>query len=281
MPKENLKDEQTEADKILPAAEDASLKAKNIIFNALKKLTCPAYENVWLGPFEQLIGGGYALLAAVQRGIYHRDLSNHYNSRVQAKVVSHIVSLFLNTSIADPQGFDDWTSGFYFKAAIQRIVWAGERLLFTFAAVDCACGNRTKEQSLARERPGFKDVLEGALHRLDHVQNDDARSLPMCRALREQFVFRDKGGRAREYQRDDLLDAKKVLAMLRYDVNNRKHRVYVRSQLLDQMSATKGDNKKWCSSGADFQFDLASQAFDLACDACKELTSWNPNPAIH
>jgi hypothetical protein len=277
MPRDNPEREQAETNKVSQLAADPSVRAKNII-NALKKLTCPAHDSVWLGPFEQLVGGGYALLAAVQHGIHRRDLNNHYNSRVQARVVSHIESFLLSAPVADPRGFEDWTSGFYFKSAIQRIVWAGERLLLTFAAVDCACGSRAREQSVSSERPRWKDILDGALHRLDHVQNDDAVSLPMCRALREQFVFRDKAGKAREYQRDDLLDPKKVLAMLRYDGNNRKHRIYVRSELRDQMSAGKGDGKKWCSSGADFQFDLAAEAFDLVCDAYEELKTWNPAP---
>jgi len=45
--------------------------------------------------------------------------------------------------------------------------------------------------------------------------------------------------------------------MLRYDVNNRKHRIYGRTQLLDRQSAKKRDNKTWSTSGADQQMALA------------------------
>jgi hypothetical protein len=162
MPSDHLRGEQAEVNKVLGAAGDPAARAKDISIGALKKVSCPAHNNVWLGPFEQPIGGGYALLAAVQHGIHGRDLNNNYNSRVQAKAVSHIESFFLSTPVTDPKGFDDWISGFYFKSAIQRIVWAGERLLFTFAAVKCAGGSRPEEQSISGERPKFRDILDGA-----------------------------------------------------------------------------------------------------------------------
>jgi len=203
---------------------------------------------------------------------------DRYNSRIQAKIVPYLESLSLNNSQLDANGFDDWFSGFYFKAAIQRMVWAAERLLLTCAVVNCPCGRRKTEQPVIDERPRWPRVLDGVLQRLDHVQNDDGKSLSKCRAVREQFILRENSGKTREYRRDDPLDRNKVLAMLRYDVNNRKHRIYIRPRLRDQMSAGKGDNKKWWSSGADFQFDLTVEAFGLVSDAYEELKTWAPTP---
>lgn len=112
------------------------------------------------------------------------------------------------------------------------------------------------------------------------MQNEDGKYLSNCRALREQFIFRDNSGKTREYLREDPLYRNKALAMLRYDVNNRKHRMYIRPKLLDQKSAGKGDNKKWCFSSADFQFDLAIEAFGLVSDAFLELKTWAPTPQL-
>jgi hypothetical protein len=252
---------------------------------SLQKLHAPAFDSAWVGPFEQLLGAGYALLGATKHGIYQRNL-DRYNPQVQAKVTIHLEALF-SESVAsdvctfdDPCRFGDWVSGFYFNSAIQRIVWAGERLLLTCAAVDCRCEKRTTEQSVASDRPRWPEVLSGALSRLDHVQNDDDIYLSKCRAVREQFIVRDEAGKEREYRRDDPLDHSKILAMLRYNVNNRKHRIYIRAQLRDQESAKHGDNQKWFSCGADFQMDLAREAFELVCDAYEELRAWNPRPTL-
>jgi hypothetical protein len=246
---------------------------------SIQKLQCPAFDSAWVGPFEQLLGAGYALLAATKYGIYHRNL-DHYNPQVQAKVTAHLEALFVQSTVGDPCRFGDWVSGFYFNSAIQRIVWAGERLLLTCAVVDCRCGKRTTEQSVASDRPRWQEVLNGSLSRLDHIQNDDDIYLSKCRAVREQFIFRDEAGKTREYRRDDPLDRSKILAMLRHNVNNRKHRIYIRAELRDQESAKQGDNKKWSSCGADTQMDLAREAFDLVCDAYEELRAWNPKPTL-
>lgn len=254
------------------------------IILSLQKLKCPAFDSVWVGPFEQLLGAGYALLGATKHEIYRRNL-DRYNPEVQAKVTTHLQALFSEgvasdaCKFDDPCRFDDWVSGFYFNSAIQRINWAGERLLLTCAAVDCQCGKRTTE--LSNGKPEWREVLGGALNRLDHVQNDDGIYLSKCRAIREQFIVRDESGNTRNYyKRDDPLDRSKILAMLRYNVNNRKHRIYIRPELRDQESAGKGDNKKWSSSGADVQTDLAREAFDLVCDAYEELRNWNPKPNL-
>jgi hypothetical protein len=278
MPIQNHAPEQREAERVSATTPDPSADAKKIL-NAIKKLTCPAHNSVWLGPFDQLVGGGYALLAATQHGIHRRDL-DHYNTRVQKKIVSCLESFSLSNFQLDTKGLGDWFSGFYFKSAIQRLVWAAERLLLTCASVNCPCGHRKTEQPVIDERPRWPQVLDGALQRLDHVQNDHGKYLSKCRAVREQFILRDNSGKAREYRRDDPLDHNKALAMLRYDVNNRKHRIYIRSKLRDQMSAGKGDSKKWCSSGADFQFALAVEVFGLVSEAYEELRIWAPTPEL-
>ncbi len=143
---------------------------------------------------------------------------------------------------SDKAAFDDWVSGFYFNSGIQRIVWAGERLLLTFASIERSCGGRPMESAVSTARPRFPAILQGAEERLDHIVKDNGHALVETRNGRGQFVP--------EYERGQPLDSR-VLAMLRYDVNNRKHKVYGRSRLLDRASAGQGDNKMWSTTGAD------------------------------
>jgi hypothetical protein len=261
-----------------PVTEDAAnlmeaACANKRILVSLKHVECPGFKSVWLGPFEQLTGAGYSLFAAIRYRIYERDLSR-YNQRVQSVVVSEIEKMFTVAEAPDHSGIGDWLSGFYFNSAIERIVWAGERLLLTLATVQCPCGRAT-EARVGGEKPGWPSILAGSLSRLEHLWNDDHLAFEHCRAVREQFIYRDSAAKQREYRRADPLDKGKTLAMLRYAVNNRKHKVYRRGQVRDQESAGKGDNRTWSTSGADFQMDLVVEAFDLLARSYRELKNWN------
>lgn len=228
------------------------------------------FNSAWIGPFEQIVGAGYALLAAEQHGVFRRNL-DHYYPRIQAKIASLLTEHFSKNQTSDQSAFDDWTSGFYFNSAIQRIEWAAERLLLTFAGIDCSCGRRTAEPSVSKGKPRFPVILQAAEDRLDHVRRDDGNHLRSTRAVRDQFMP------GKQYGRSDPLASKQILAMLRYDVNNRKHNIYKPSDTLDRKSAGQGDGKTWSTSGADVQMDLACEAFVLVCSAYNELTVWNPN----
>ena len=221
---------------------------------------------------------GYSLLSASQHGIFRRNLDK-YNRRVQAVIVSHIDSFFSGAKPSDLAGFDDWVSGLYFNSAIQRIVWAAERMLFSFARISCPCGKRRTEDSVSKDRPGLRLILRGAFDRLCHIEQGHPRELPMVRAVREQFLISGDSGQVRAYYlRGDSLDRTKILAMLRYDVNNRKHEIFQRSKHLDHLSAGEGDNETWHTSGADFQMDLAIEGFRLVCSAYAELETWDRAP---
>lgn len=120
MATDNLQDEQQETMQVRATAQEPSANTKRIRAS-LKKLTCPTYDSVWLGPFEQLVGSGYALLAAERYGIHQRNL-DRYNERVQRKIVEYLDHLSLGDVQPHLSGLNDWFSGFYFKAGIQRIV---------------------------------------------------------------------------------------------------------------------------------------------------------------
>jgi hypothetical protein len=49
-----------------------------LVRDALKAIGLPEVGTVWIGPYEQLHGAGFALLAATRHGVHRRDLSNYH-----------------------------------------------------------------------------------------------------------------------------------------------------------------------------------------------------------
>ena len=107
-----------------------------LVRDALKTMGLPNVGTVWIGPYEQLHGAGFALLAAARHGVHQRDLSN-YHLRVRTNIVQIILEHDELGKVADRFAFDNAMAGFYFNSAIQRIVWASERLIKTFVSVPC------------------------------------------------------------------------------------------------------------------------------------------------
>lgn len=239
-----------------------------IVRNALKAISLPEVGTVWIGPYEQLHGAGFALLAATRHGVHRRDLSN-YHFRVRTRVVQTILEHDMLGKVTDEFVFDNAIAGFYFNAAIQRIVWASERLIKTFISVPCICGRKREQNADARI---FPKLLKDAKLRRDHLISEDKRTFPELSALLNQFP--DK-----EHKRESPYDPQKALAMLRYDVNNRKHAVYG-ALARDRKSATGGCNVipgYWSDAPQDCQMHLACNSFDGVCRAYNELRDWQPN----
>ena len=247
--------------------QTAELDAE-LVRNALKAIGLPEIGTVWIGPYEQLHGAGYALLAAIRHGVHRRDLSN-YHVRVRARIVQTILEHDAEGKATDEFAFDNAIAGFYFNAAIQRIVWASERLIKTFISVPCICGRKPEQNADARK---FPKLLKGAKLRRDHLISEDKRTFPELSALLNQFPDE-------EHKRESPYDPQKALAMLRYDVNNRKHAVYD-SLARDRKSASGGCDfapTYWSDAPQDCQMHLACKSFDLVCRAYDELRDWQPN----
>lgn len=240
-----------------------------LVRNTLKAIVLPEVGTVWIGPYEQLHGAGFALLAATRHGVQQRDLSN-YHMRVRAKVVQTILEHDRLGEATDRFAFDNAAAGFYFNAAIQRIVWAAERLIKTFISVPCLCGRGHEKNANSQS---FVDLRNDARCRLVHLLSDDKRTFPELSALLNQFE--EKQWR----KRDSPYDPEKALAMLRYDVNNRKHAVYG-ALARDRKSAGGSCNVTpgyWSDAPQDRQMHLACNSFDVVCDAYNELRDWQPN----
>jgi hypothetical protein len=190
--------------------------------------------------------------------------------RVRAKVVQTILEHDELGEVTDRFVFDNAIAGFYFNAAIQRIVWASERLIKTFVSVPCICGRSPKKNA---NRQKFPDLLDDAKSRLDHLLCDNKRTFPELSALLNQFEEKQPRKRESPY------DPEKALAMLRHDVNNRKHAVYG-AHASDRKSAGGCCNlapRYWSVAPQDCQMHLACNSFDLVRRAYDELRDWQPN----
>jgi len=239
-----------------------------LVRDALKAIGLPEVGTVWIGPYEQLHGAGFALLAATRHGVHRRDLSN-YHSGVRTRVVQAILEHDKLGKVTDEFVFDNAIAGFFFNAAIQRIVWASERLIKTFISIPCICGRKREQNADARS---FPKLLKDAKLRRDHLISEDKRTFPKLSALLNQFPDR-------EHKRESPFDPQKALAMLRYDVNNRKHSVYD-SLARDRKSAGGGCDvapSYWSDAPQDCQMHLACNSFDLVRRAYDELRDWQPN----
>ncbi len=238
-----------------------------VVRNALKAIRLPEVGTVWIGPYEQLHGAGFALLAATRHGVHRRDLSN-YHVRVRTRIVQAILEHDELGKVTDTSIFDNAIAGFYFNAAIQRIVWASERLIKTFVGIPCPCGRAPEKNAASRN---FGMLLRDAKIRLGHLISDDKKTFPALSAVLNQFP-------AREHKRESRYNPKNALAMLRYDVNNRKHAVYG-PYARDRKSAGDCDVQPlyWSDAPQDCQMHLACSSFVVVCRAYDELRDWQPD----
>jgi hypothetical protein len=240
-----------------------------VVRNALKAIGLPEVGTVWIGPYEQLHGAGFALLAATRHGVHRRDLSN-YHVGVRTRVVQTILEHDELGKVTDEFVFENAIAGFYFNAGIQRIVWASERLIKTFISVPCVCG-RNPEKNADSQR--FVDLLKDAKSRLRHLISDDKRPFPELSALLNQFPDKEP------HRRESSYDPQKALTMLRYDVNNRKHAVYG-TLARDRTSGGDGCDVNpghWSDAPQDCQMHLACKTFDVVRRAYDELRDWQPH----
>lgn len=247
---------------------DVSKHDRDIIRAALQALTVPEGGSAWVGPFEQLQGAGYSLLAAIRRGIYTRDLSD-YHARVRKVIITSILEQDTTGRVRNKSAMDNALAGFYFNCAIQRIVWASERLAKTIIGIPCGCGRpphrHAKEENFGKLRKAARD-------RTEHLRTQDNIEMPQTREMLRQFG-------EKRYRRDMPFDRNSVLGMLRYDVNNRKHPVFGPSAR-DRRSAGKAHSaepKTWSTAPQDLQMQFACEAFSLVVRAYNELRSWQPS----
>ncbi len=241
-----------------------------LIKNALQGLKLPEPGTVWIGPFEQLQGAAYALLAAERHGVYERNF-HEYHAKVRAKVVALILQHAANEKLSDKDAFDNAVAGFYFNSAIQRIVWAAERLVTAFVSVECSCCGAVERSAICKTSH-FSDFLKDARRRLKHIGSSGGQGFLEVSKFLQLFT-------RKPYRRESPYDPGHILAMLQYDVNNRKHAIYGPLARDRKTADLRGNAKpsRWSNAPQHVQMHLSCAAFEAVCRAYDELKDWQPN----
>jgi hypothetical protein len=234
---------------------------------ALQKLTTPqSFDSVWIGPFDQLVSAGYALLRAEKLGYGHRSLSTYYY-RVHAKIVDLCVaSETADEAVPSDPALKDFAAGIYFNAGIQRLTFGVERLVATFAGIPCTCGKAAENAPTVTRRgtrwPDFGDYRKGANRRLKHSHFQGR--LPTLTKMLTQFDGWDG--------RTFVLN--KGLSILRQQVNQRKHGPYMRQHAKASAPVTAAGDPSWSPVQ---QLELAVRSYEITCEVYRELVDWNPS----
>lgn len=254
--------------RIIATPANATYEAR--LSSALSQLSAPAlHDSAWIGPFEQLVGAAFSLIESENIGFSRRKHNPMYHPMVQRKIVSLLVELEAGQESTDQDGLDNWLSRYYFNSGIQRVTFAAERLIATFAALPCRCGNRAAEIVVKNHRaPKFQERLDGALLRLAHVETEYTPRLTKVKIVLDQLGVR--------YGRNDPFDSGKGLAMIRRDVNSRKHSVYRRAEVLDSLPRPAAGTHTWSDAGSNAQMETAVASLELVVGAYGELLNWYP-----
>jgi len=235
-----------------------------LVRESLADLESPRFsDSAWVAPFELLMGAAYALLAAERHGYSRRDgrkyeYHTHVRENIAAMVAEH---LFASPASGNP-AFDDWVCGFYFNAAEQRLVWATDRLLTTFAALECPCGR--PGELAGHGKHSFPEVWRAASLRLEHVGMEHLKDLTYVAVLLEQALWE------RHHPYEMAFNADTVLSMLRDHVEHKYghtldgHRKTVAAPHISWSTATPG-----------VQMEFACAAFSLLRRAYNEMMSWH------
>lgn len=235
-----------------------------LVRESLADLQCPKFsDSAWVAPFELLMGAAYALLAAERHGYSRRDARKYeYHTHVRENIAAILAEHAFAPPASGSPVFDDWVSGFYFNAAEQRLVWAADRLLTTFAATACPCG-RSGELA-GHGKHSFSEVWKAASLRLEHIGTEHQNDLTYVAVLLKQSAAE------RHHPCEMAFSAVVVLSMLR-DHLDHKH-----GYTLDGHRKTAaGPHLSWPTAAPSVQMEFACAAFSLLCHAYNEMMNWH------
>jgi hypothetical protein len=235
-----------------------------LVRESLADIESPKFsDSAWVAPFELLMGAAYALLATERHGYSRRDGRKYeYHAHVRESIASIIVEHAFAGSSSDRALFDDWVSGFYFNAAEQRLVWAADCLLTTFAALECPCGRPGELPK--RGKHSFAEVWRAAALRLEHVGTEHQKDLTYVAVLLKQAIAE------RQHPYEMAFNADTIVSMLRDHI---EHRL---GYTLDGHRKTiAGSHITWSTGTAGVQIEFACAACSLLCHAYNEMMNWH------
>jgi len=235
-----------------------------LVRESLANLQSPRFsDSAWVGPFELLMGAAYALLAAERHGYSRRDGRKYeYHTHVRENIAAMVAEHAFASPASGGPVFDDWVSGFYFNAAEQRLVWATDRLLTTFATLECPCGR--PGELAGHGKHSFSEVWKAASLRLEHVGMEHMTDLTYVAVLLKQSV-------AERHSAYELaFNADTVLSMLRDHIDHKRG-----DTLAGDRKTTVGRHISWSTVGPGVQMEFACAAFSLICHSYNEMMNWH------
>ena len=236
-----------------------------VVREALASLQCPQFgDSVWVAPFELLTGAAYALLGAERHGYWHRDQRKYeYHAHVRENIAILIAEHPFGADEPPQSAFEDWVAGFYFNAAEERLVCAAERMLTTFAGVECECGRAGELRDGARHSYG--EVWDAAWRRLEHIGTEHQKDLSYVAVLLRQMPSE------KHHRREMVFDPESVLALLRYHLEQ-KHALSAPGHESNQAVRTRAC---WATAPPGVQMEFVCAAFSLLCHAFNEIVQWH------
>jgi len=235
----------------------------NRVRESLADLECPKFsDSAWVAPFELLMGAAYALLAAEHHGYSLRDCHKYeYHTHVRERIAAILAEQTFTPPASERSLFDDWVSGFYFNDAEERLAWVAERLLTTFAGLECPCGR--PGELVGHGKRSFAEVWRAAALRLEHVGTEHHTDLTYVAVLLKQSV-------AERHSAYELaFNADTVLSMLRDHIDHKRG-----DALAGDRKTTAGRHISWSTAAPGLQMEFVCAAFSLLCHAYNEMLHW-------
>ena len=144
------------------------------------------YDSAWIGPFEQLVGAAFSLIESESRGYSRLAYSGLYHPHVQKRIVSLLTELEAGKESSDKTALENWLARYYFNSGIQRVSFAAERLIATYASLPCSCGAHAAKVPLGM-LVKFKILRKAAEALVVHAESKHVASLSKMKKFWSNF----------------------------------------------------------------------------------------------
>jgi len=210
--------------------------------------------------YEQLVGAAYGITTAGDYGILNRSLTDYHNS-VRLKLVPIMVAADRLPITDKNKTWETWVSGFYFNTAMQRIIWATDRLLTISAGLPLSFDSDLP--TVKKENPHFfRDVVPTVRKRANHLQfRKEGRKLDGL------VVFLDLIEVEFDAHKHPITEQNYIRA-IRWDVNQRKHAL---GGFHRRSAGAEGTT--WPTIGQDKQVYFAIKAFCVSINLYRSVSS--------
>jgi hypothetical protein len=248
---------------------------KKVTSTALSSVLLPAQDEKHLCTcYEQLVGIGYSLRVAAAYGILNRRLDKEYHKDIRLKLCSLLNKSKQIPRPPKPGPWATWACGFYFNAALNRIVWVGERLLKVFASLPMKCCTTApqpiqNQQGIkfpknSKKESKFESMIKFAEKRLTHLKTDHPKESQLQGIMSFVKLVRDK-------PQNSVVKGNNYFAAIRWDVNEQKHSLgSFRRSSASTVPITSAP-RRWGQLRQNEQFEYSIKAFILICKLYSDI----------